>query len=191
MNEFWKYFTLMPSHIIFHSWVSSQSDLSLVQSVTCQGLVWRKRSWKCLCWLRKDQRDGWQRKWGVEKREERYKGGKVKGRERESMVWFPVRQSHTADMEGIAGNQATEGGLMQLIYSLWRLKRHFCENSLVFSSLFNVICLKNKKGNNQPSKCPTWNLMIHTQTESDFFLLRFLRDFSGTSRCQAGPTHQH
>lgn len=80
--------------------------------------------------------------------------GKVQGREGEregereggSMVRFPVRQSPTADMEGIAGNQAVERGLMQLMFSwfitslcsLWHLKRNFFQNNVVFSSLFTT-----------------------------------------------------
>lgn len=113
-------------------------------------------------------------------------------RERESMVWFPVRQSPTADMEGIAGNQAMKRGLKKVIHfshfvtlfdPVWPLKRQFCECSFVFGSLFKVIyCILKLAGNCFGLQ---GNLMIMQKTDVRGFLWKS----AATSRCQAGQTH--
>lgn len=85
-----------------------------------------------------DRSDGWQRKRGVEKIEEDYEEERWT-RERESRVWFPVRQSPIADTEGTAGKQRCEERSyadifchVTSLHPLWPLKRLFLLLLLLF-----------------------------------------------------------
>jgi len=64
-----------------------------------------------------------------EKRDEELEEDKVRGKEREGWVLFAVRQSPTADTEGIAGNQQCEDKLSAVIVfsHLFTLSGCLCE----------------------------------------------------------------
>lgn len=171
--------------------MSRQSDLWAMWSVTSQGLVLKKKMLKT---LPVGQKRGINDKGigrGEERREEEYERQGGENERERSAIWFPVRQSPTADMEGIAGKQAMERSLKKLV--------HFCfvtsfdpasHPEKIISVKITLSCFKSfiqRIADKQPTRLMVFSSFLsqrkfNNHSQEWLCLLGSLRDSAGNRR---------